>query len=97
MKTNSNINIYYEALVRDLVERAKLIDSDLKKSGEEYDEYEAVNRAVSDGFIYGADEAYVVAKAMIEGIVTWGEDIVWEEVYEMLLNDVSEEYSDNGE
>lgn len=83
MAVDSNINMYYEELVASLAERAK--DSD----GMERDD--AIAQAIDDGLIYYADQAYIVAHALEQGLVEWGGEVAWDEIYDMLYNDVNEE------
>lgn len=93
----SNINSYYEKFVWSLVERVRLIRKDCENNEIEFDEDSAINEAIDAGFIYGTDEAYVVAHAMMEGVVSWGDEVNWDELIAMLINDVTEEYEDNEE
>lgn len=86
MSTNSNINLYYEETIADLAERAKSYLED----GTE-DESEAISKAINDGLIYYADQAYIVAYYMITYCPKWGENIDWDEVYMMLYDDITEE------
>lgn len=85
MAVESNINMYYEELIKDLAERA--YDS-VKDGG---DDDECIWSAVDDGLIYYADEAYVVAHALQEGFIEWGKTIEWDAITDMLYSDVSEE------
>lgn len=72
----------YKAVVRDLAERAKL---------EHGEKLEKIKRAIDDGFIYDDDKAFVLAQAVEERIIQWGEDIDWTAVEDMLLLDISAE------
>ena len=83
MAVESNIEMYYEELVASLAERAK--DSDgMERS-------DAITQAIDDGLIYYADQAYVVAHALEQGLVEWGGNVAWDEIYDMLYNDINEE------
>lgn len=81
MSVDSNINMYYEELVASLAERAK--DSDGSS--------DAITQAIDDGLIYYADQAYIVAHALEQGLVEWGGEVAWDEIYDMLYNDINEE------
>lgn len=81
MAVESNINMYYEELVVSLAERAK--DSD----GSD----DAIAQAIDDGLIYYADQAYIMAHALEQGLIEWGGEVAWDEIYDMLYNDINEE------
>lgn len=83
MSIESNINSYYWELVASLAERAK--DSD----GMERDD--AIMQAIDDGLIYYCDQAYIVAYALEQGYVKWGGEVAWDDIYNMLYNDINEE------
>lgn len=83
MGVECNINSYYWDLVASLAERAK--DSDGMERGD------AIMQAIDDGLIYYADQAYVVAHAIEEGVVVWGGEVAWDNIYDMLYNDINEE------
>lgn len=83
MSVEGNINSYYWELVASLAERAK--DSD----GVERDE--AIMQAIDDGLIYYTDQAYIIAYALEQGFVKWGGEVSWDDIYDMLYNDISEE------
>lgn len=72
----------YKAVVRDLAERAKL---------EHGEKSEKIKRAIDDGFIYTDDKAFVLAQAIEENVIQWGEDIDWMAVEDMLISDISAE------
>lgn len=76
----------YNSIISDLAERA----SDCIKDGEE-DESEAINQAIDDGLIYYEDQATILGGYIMTYCPRWGEAIDWEEVYDMLFNDISEE------
>lgn len=82
MAVDSNINMYYEELVASLAERAK--DSSMERD-------DAITQAIDDGLIYYADQAYIVAHALEQGLVEWGGNVAWDEIYDMLYNDINEE------
>lgn len=83
MSVESNINSYYWELVASLAERAK--DSDgVERS-------DAIIQAIDDGLIYYADQAYIVAYALEQGFVEWGGGVSWDDIYDMLYNDINEE------
>lgn len=82
MAVDSNINMYYEELVASLAERAK--NSSMERG-------DAITQAIDDGLIYYADQAYIVAHALEQGLVEWGGNVAWDEIYDMLYNDINEE------
>lgn len=83
MSVESNINSYYWELVASLAERAK--DSDGVERGD------AIMQAIDDGLIYYADQAYIIAHALEQGFVEWGGGVSWDDIYDMLYNDINEE------
>lgn len=85
MSVESNINMYYEELVASMAERA----ADDIKNGVEEDE--AIMRAIDDGLIYYADQAYIVAHALQNGFIKWGQECEWDAIFEDLYADVSAE------
>lgn len=85
MAVESNINMYYEELVQSMAERA---DDDIKNDVEED---EAIMRAIDDGLMYYADQAYIVAHALQNGFIKWGGEVEWDAIFEDLYADVSEE------
>lgn len=84
MSTRSNITMCYEEIVGGIAEVALDKLKDLEES-------EAIDEAINDQLIYYNDQAYVVAQYINSGYGYWGKDISWDEVYEMLYNDVIEE------
>lgn len=85
MSVESNINMYYEELVASMAERAL---DDIKNDVEED---EAIMRAIDDGLIYYADQAYIVAHALQNGFIKWGQECEWDAIFEDLYADVSAE------
>lgn len=85
MSVESNINMYYEELVASMAERA----ADDIKNGVEEDE--AIMQAIDDGLMYYADQAYVVAHALQNGFIKWGQECEWDAIFEDLYADVSAE------
>lgn len=85
MSVESNINMYYEELVASIAERA----ADDIKNGVEEDE--AIMRAIDDGLIYYTDQAYIVAHALQNGFIKWGQECDWDAIFEDLYADVSAE------
>ena len=85
MAVESNIEMYYEELIESIAERAY---DGMKNGG---DEDECIWQAVDDGLIYYADQAYVVANALQNGFISWGNTIEWDAIIDMLYSDVSEE------
>ena len=59
------------------------------KNGSEEDE--AIFQALDDGLIYYADQAYIIAHAVQNCLIEWGKDINWDEIWEDLYQDISEE------
>lgn len=85
MSVESNINLYYEELISSIAERAK---KNIADGGYE-DETDAIWRAIDAGLIYCRDQAYILAMAACRGYVSWNEDINWEEITEMLFEDIN--------
>ena len=85
MSVESNINMYYEELVASMAERA---DDDIKNGVEED---EAIMRAIDDGLMYYTDQAYIVAHALQNGFIKWGQECEWDAIFEDLYADVSAE------
>ena len=85
MAVESNIEMYYEELIESIAERAY---DDMKNGG---DEDECVWQAIDDGLIYYCDQAYVMANALQNGFISWGNTIEWDAIIDMLYSDVSEE------
>ena len=85
MSVESNINMYYEELVASMAERAY---DDIKNDVEED---EAIMRAIDDGLIYYTDQAYIVAHALQNGFIKWGQECEWDAIFEDLYADVSAE------
>lgn len=90
MAVESNVNMYYEELVQDMAIRAKENLDD----GNYGDESECINQAIDDGLMYYVDQAYVVAHALVNGFIEWGKDPIWDEIYEMLYDDVADDLND---
>lgn len=85
MNNKSNINMYYEEVVSSMAERAA---DDIKNGVEEN---EAIMQAIDDGLIYYADQAYIVAHALQNGFIKWGQECEWDAIFEDLYADVSAE------
>lgn len=83
MAIESNIESYYEELVASIAERA--LDS--IKDGVE-DESEAIWREIDSGLMYYVDQGYLVAHAVVNGLIKLGEKVEWDTVYEDLCQDV---------
>lgn len=88
MSVESNINMYYEELVASIAERA----ADDIKNGVEEDE--AIMQAIDDGLMYYTDQAYIVAHALQNGFIKWGQECEWDAIFEDLYADVSAELED---
>lgn len=88
MATESNINSYYEELISSLAERA--LENCESWEGEP-DESEPIWQAIDDGLIYYTDQAYVIAHALQNGFIEWGKAPSWDDITEMLFEDVAEE------
>lgn len=88
MATESNINTYYEEIVASMAERA--LENCEAWEGDQ-DESEPIWQAIDDGLMYYCDQGYVLAMAICRGYASWYKDISWEEITEMLYNDVVEE------
>lgn len=88
MATESNINSYYEEIVASMAERA--LENCEEWEGEQ-DESEPIWQAIDDGLMYYCDQGYVLAMAICRGYASWYKDISWDEITEMLYNDVVEE------
>lgn len=86
VKRESNIELMYEALIHKLAHSACMWHNDSMG-----DRADCINRAIDDGFIYGVDEAYVLAHMYLEGYIKWGKPINWHSIYEVMWNDIYEE------
>lgn len=95
MKKESNITLYYENFIDSLAETAKLWMKDQENADQEYgydyDENNAVDRAINDQFIYHVDRAYVLAYAYTEGHIDWSGEINWQAINEMVWNNTYNE------
>lgn len=94
-KIESNITLYYESFIDSLAETAKLWlqeqeDND-QEYGYDYDENNAVDRAINDHFLRHVDHAYVLAYAYLEDYAVWGGDVDWVHIEEMVWQDVYNE------
>lgn len=87
MSIESNINSYYEELIASMSERAK----DNLDDGGYGDESDCIWQAIDDSLIYYCDQGYVLAMATCRGYLNWYKDINWDEITEMLFDDVMEE------
>lgn len=87
MSIQSNINMYYEELVEDLKER-KQLEIEAEPGIEPF---EAEARTMDDGLMYGVDQAYVLAQALLSGRIEWGKEVDWQDVYDMLIEDMNSE------
>lgn len=87
MAAECNINQYYEELIASLADRAY---DDLKNDHSE-DEGEAILRAIDDGLIYYADQAYILAHMLQGGFFGWGDPISWDTIWCNLYDDVASE------
>lgn len=88
MATESNINSYYEEIIASMAKRA--IENCEGWEGEQ-DESEPIWQAIDDGLMYYCDQGYVLAMAVCRGYVNWYKNISWDEITEMIYNDVVEE------
>lgn len=83
----SNVNEYYQELIEGIAENAKgLIDD-----GSFEKENDAIWEAINEDLIYGIDQAYVLANAFCRGYIDWGKEIEWNDIFEMLYEDISDE------
>lgn len=87
MSIQSNINMYYKELVDSLKERREWVVEDDPK----IEPFEAEARAMDDGLMYYVDQAYVLAEALMSGRIKWGEPVDWQNIYDMLIEDMNEE------
>ena len=87
MAVNFNVNMYYEELVHNAASRAKEELDD----GNYGDESECISQAIYDCKVYYADQAYIVARAVMQGLIEFNKDVNWDEIYEMLYNDIASE------
>lgn len=86
----SNINLYYEQQVEFAVETAITCIKD-----DHDDERNAMEYAIGNAFYtYYADQAYVLARAFMDGIIRWGEEVDWQAINEMIWDDVYNELQD---
>lgn len=91
----SNLNSYYEDLIESIAEYA---DENIK-DGYAEDEYAAIFDAINDKIIYYCDQGYILAQAIVRGYAEWGKAIEWDQIYDMLYDDVKKdlEYKNNTE
>lgn len=87
MSVDNNINLYYEELVQSMAERAK----DSIVPGGYEDETDAIWQAIDNSLMFYSDVGYVLAMATCRGYIEWNKDVNWDEISEMLYEDVSEE------
>lgn len=87
MSIESNINSYYEELIASMAERAKGYEDE----GGVWDGSDAIWQAIDDSLMFYCDQGYVLAMAVCRGYVNWYKDVSWDEITEMLYEDVSEE------
>ena len=87
-EVQSNIDSYYEEMVDSMAERAI---GDMSDGGYE-DEVEAIWQEIDDGLMFYCDQGYVLAMACCRGYIDWYKDVKWDEITEMLYEDVSEAY-----
>lgn len=52
---------------------------------------EAEAEAISQGLEYYSDQATVLGHALNQGYIKWGERFEWEDIYEMLVEDMNDE------
>lgn len=87
MSIKSNIDMYYEALIDDLKGRKQwMIEGNL-----DVEPSEAEARALDDGLMYYVDQAYILAQALMSGRIQWGEEVDWQAIYDMLIEDMNGE------
>ena len=72
----------YHDIVKDLADRASKEHGDIDNK---------IFQAINDGLIYYEDQAYVLANALENGIVSWGHDVEWDAVDDMLYSDILDE------
>lgn len=74
---------HYYDIVKELADRV------IKYNGIQDDE--RFFQAIDDGLIYKEDEAYIIANALENGTISWGYDVEWDAVNDMLYSDIMEE------
>ena len=87
MSERSNIEKYYEELIESIAER--VLDYD---NINEENEIDYINESIDSGLIFYQDQAYVLAHALLQGYIKFYAEFNWDEIYQMLLDDVSEEF-----
>lgn len=73
----------YDAIIGELVDRARSIKSENKELDDD-----AVRQAIDDGLYYTDDRAYILAWALENGTITWGAPVEWWAVEDMLREDI---------
>ena len=84
-KIKSNLDSYYEELIGGMARNA---NEDIKDGVERE---EAVWQAIDNGLIFYADQAYIIAQAILSGCIAWGEHVDWEQINDMIYEDVVKE------
>lgn len=87
MSIQSNINLYYTQVVKAMKERKQ---AEIEEEPD-IEPYEAEARALDNGLMYYVDQAYVVAQALLSGRIEWGKEVDWQDVYDMLIEDMNSE------
>lgn len=83
---NLNLNLYYEELISNMRERMQREE----KEDPSVEHCEARARAWDEGLMYYQDQACIVAYAIMQGVIKWGEPVNWDDVYNMLCEDMEE-------
>lgn len=66
----------------------------LNEEGYNYTEAEAVSRIIDDRFFWGDDQAIVLAHALINSLVSWGEEVDWEAINQNFWEDIYSELAE---
>lgn len=93
MSVQSNINSYYEELVSSIAEYAF---EDLHDEGyKDCERSDIIWQSIDQRLIYYTDQAYVLARAMQNGFISWNDHReIWDNVWEMLYEDVEAEVAE---
>lgn len=87
MSTKNNIDEYYNELVGHMHECRQATAEDEP----DIEPYEAEARVLDEELAYYANQGYVLAHAIQAGYIKWGEPFEWQNIYDMLIEDMNSE------
>ena len=79
----SNLDSNYEEIIGGM---AWYANEDIRDGVERE---EAIYQAIDNGLIFYADQASIVAQAILRGCIAWGENVDWEQINDMIYEDVA--------